>query len=105
MKSRLVLAAALSAVILAPAAFAASTGSGAAAKSSLQLASMTPVEQCTALEGQWQKDAMAHKTDAKYIQAQQLADQGKQLCATGKSTDGAAKLEQALKDLGLKPQV
>lgn len=103
MLSRFVLAAALSAVILAPNAFAA--GTGAAAKSSNQVASMTAVQQCTALEGQWQKDAMAHKTDAKFAPAQKLADQGKQLCGAGKTIDGVAKLEQALKDLGLKPQV
>lgn len=106
MKSRLVLAAMLSAVVLSPAAFAGSTGTGPSAKSAnLQVASMTPAEQCTALQGQWQKDGMAHKSNAKFTEAQKLADQGKQLCSTGKANDGVAKLEQALKDIGLKPQV
>jgi hypothetical protein len=106
MKSRLVLAAMLSAVILSPAAFAGSTSTGPSAKSTnLQVASMTPAEQCTALQGQWQKDGMAHKSNAKFTAAEKLADQGKQLCTAGKAKDGVAKLEQALKDIGLKPQV
>jgi hypothetical protein len=105
MKSRLVLAALLGTAMLAPAAFAGSATSGVSAKGNLQIASMTPAEQCTALQGQWQKESPALKSHAKYTQAEKLADQGQQLCASGKAKDGAAKLEQALKDIGLKPQV
>jgi hypothetical protein len=105
MKSRLVLAALLSTVMLAPAAFAGSASSGVSAKGSIQVASMTPTEQCTALQGQWQKDAMTHKSDAKYAQAEKLFGQGQQLCQTHKEKEGTAKLEQALKTIGLKPQV
>ena len=108
-KSQIVLAVAVSALILSPAAFAGSTkttpSENPAATNHVQLASMTPAEQCTALEGQWQKDGMAHKSNAKFAAAEKLADQGKQLCTSGKANDGVAKLEQALKDIGLKPQV
>lgn len=108
-KSQIVLAAAVSALILSPAAFAGSTkttpSENPATTNHVQLANMTPAEQCTALEGQWQKDGMAHKSNAKFAAAEKLADQGKQLCTTGKANNGIAKLEQALKDIGLKPKV
>lgn len=104
MKSRLMLVAALGAVLLAPAALAAGNSTGAAAKSNLQLAAMTPAQQCTALEGQWQKDGMALKSHAKFTEAEKLAQQGRQLCADGKPVDGVAKLGQALRDVGLKPK-
>jgi len=104
MKSHFVVAALVSAVVLAPAAFAGNASSGPTAKSSLQLAAASPSAQCTALEGQWQKDGMGMKTNAKFSTAQKLASQGEQLCNNGKSTDGAAKLTQALHELGLKPK-
>jgi hypothetical protein len=104
MKPRLMLVAALGAVLLAPAAFAAGNSTGPAAKSNLQLAATTPAQRCMALEGQWQMDGMALKSHAKFTEAEELADQGKQLCADGKPVDGMAKLGQALRDLGLKPK-
>ena len=105
MKSRLVLAAAVSAVLLAPAAFAAGNTTGPSAKAhNVQVAAMTPAEQCTALEGQWQKDGTAMSKNSKYAAAEKLATQGRQLCTEGKPVDGVAKLGQALRDLGLKPK-
>ena len=108
-RSQIILAAAMSALILSPAAFAGSAkttpSENPAATNHVQLAAMTPAEQCTALQGQWQKESPALKSHAKYAQAEKLADQGKQLCSAGKANDGVAKLQQALKDIGLKPQV
>jgi hypothetical protein len=108
MKSQIILAAAMSALMLSPAAFAGSAkttpSADPAAKNYVQVAAMTPAEQCTALEGQWQKESPALKSHAKYAAAEKLADQGKQLCTAGKAKDGAAKFEEALKDIGLKPK-
>lgn len=104
MKSRLLLASALGALLLASPAFAANSN-GPTAKSNMQLAAMSPAEQCTALEGQWQKDGMALKSNAKFAAAEKLVAEGRALCAEGKPVDGVAKLGQALRDVGLKPKV
>lgn len=106
MKPRLVMLAAASAMMLSATAFAASSSTGTVTKSSnTQIAAMTTAQQCTALEQQWTKDSPMKKSNAMYNAAEKLATQGKKDCSGGKAADGVAKLEQAIKDIGLKPQV
>ena len=111
MKSQIVLAATMAALMLSPAAFAGSTkttpSENPAATNHVQLASMTPAEQCAALQGQWQAESPTLKGHAKYAQAQDLFGQGQQLCQTHKERnekDGAATLGRALELIGLKPK-
>ncbi len=105
MNPRLVMLAAASAMMLSATAFAASPSTGTVQKSaSTQVAVMTSAEQCTALENQWNKNAASKKTNAMYNAAEKLATQGRKDCSSGKAADGVTKLQQAIKDIGLKPQ-
>jgi hypothetical protein len=88
MQMRSLILAAAASLMLAPAAFA---------------ATMTPAAQCTALEKQFDQVIGQHMTAAKYNAAKELrADAGK-LCAGGKPADGVKKLDEAFKDIGVKP--
>jgi len=66
-------------------------------------ASMTPAQQCTALEKQFDQEILKHATASKAAAAKTLRTDGGKLCQTGKSDDGVKKLKQALKDIGVKP--
>jgi hypothetical protein len=73
--------------------------------SSAFAATMTPAAQCTALQKQWDQSITQHSSASKVKEARALHTDGVKLCSSGKSSDGVAKLEQAIKDLGVKPQV
>ena len=65
---------------------------------------ITPApERCTALESQFDTEIKAHAAAKKASAAKTLRQKGGQLCASGKTSDGVKKLEQALNDIGVKP--
>jgi hypothetical protein len=66
-------------------------------------ASMTPAQQCTSLENQFDQEIVKHATASKAAQAKTLRTDAGKLCQSGKNDDGVKKLKQALKDLGVKP--
>lgn len=96
----------LSAVMLSAPVLAASSYSTAKPTGShnFQTAAMTPAEQCTSLQQQFDEAIKTHEKAAKATEAKTMRTEGGNLCASGKQADGAAKLEQALKALGVKPK-
>jgi hypothetical protein len=66
-------------------------------------ASMTPAQQCTALEKQFDQQIGKHTTSSKVATAKSLRSDGGKLCLSGKPTAGITKIEQALNDIGVKP--
>jgi hypothetical protein len=90
MKIRTLLVSATAAAVLSTAAFAATT---------------TPAQQCTALEKQFDQEIVTHGTAAKAAQAKALRADGGKLCKAGKPKTGVKKLEDALNDIGVKPQM
>ena len=85
---RTLIGAALTAAFMSTAAFA---------------ASMTPAQQCTALQKQFDEEIVKHATASKAAAAKTLRVDGGKLCQTGKNDQGVKKLKQALKDIGVKP--
>lgn len=69
------------------------------------LAAATPSVQCAALEQQFGKAEPGHKAMKAFPDAVKLRDAGKTLCAANKAPDGVKKLEQALKLIGVTPEV
>ncbi|MFM9844699.1 MAG: hypothetical protein ACKVOI_17200 [Dongiaceae bacterium] len=67
-------------------------------------ATMTPAQQCAALQKQFDQEIVKHGTAAKASEAKTLRTEAGKLCASGKEADGVKKLEQALNDIGVKPQ-
>ena len=67
-------------------------------------ATMTPAQQCTALQKQFDQEIIKHGSAAKAGAAKELRVDGAKLCTAGKATDGVKKLEAALNDIGVKPQ-
>jgi hypothetical protein len=67
-------------------------------------ATMTPAQQCTALQKQFDQEIVKHGTAAKAGEAKILRTDAGKLCTSGKDADGVKKLEQALNDIGVKPQ-
>lgn len=89
MKTGYVLAAVAAAMLAGSTAFAAAT---------------TPAAKCTALEKQWDQVITQHANAPKVATARTLHDEGVKMCTAGKAADGVKKLEQALNDIGVKPQ-
>jgi hypothetical protein len=94
MTIRKIITAVSAAVILAPAAFGATTPAPAA----------TPAAQCDSLQKQYQTAAAANSTNPNAAKAKKSAEAGEKLCKEGKPADGVKKLEHALKELGVKAQ-
>ncbi len=70
-----------------------------------QVAAMTSMaEKCTSLEQQTATAIREHASAKKIADAKKMHAQGSKLCASDKKDDGVKKLEQALRDLGVKPQ-
>jgi predicted lipoprotein len=67
-------------------------------------ATMTPAQQCTALQKQFDQEIIKHGSATKAGAAKELRADGAKLCKAGKDTDGVKKLEAALNDIGVKPQ-
>ena len=68
------------------------------------VATMTPAQQCSALQKQFDQEIVKHGTSAKAGEAKTLRTEAGKLCVSGKDADGVKKLEQALNDIGVKPQ-
>jgi hypothetical protein len=86
---QLILAAASAAVLLAPAAFAATTASKA--------------DDCMALQQKFDKQVAAHATtSATTTKARDMRAQGEKLCKEGKTSEGTKKLHEALQELSAK---
>jgi hypothetical protein len=97
MKSRTLIGAAMMAMLLAPAAYAAST---------------VPSQECTALETQFDRHiARAEVSDhhnglmSPVMTARTLRLQGAKLCRRGESAAGIEDLQHALRDIGLTPAI
>jgi len=88
MNARTLIVAASTAMFMSTAAFA---------------ASMSPAQQCTALENQFDQEIVKHATASKAAAAKTLRVDAGKLCQSGKNDDGVKKLKQALKDIGVKP--
>jgi hypothetical protein len=99
MNIRKSIAAVTAAVILTPAAFAATTPAPSTAP-----AAATPAAQCESLQKQYQAAAATNSTNPNAAKARKNAAEGEKLCKEGKPADGAKKLEHALKELGVKAQ-
>jgi len=89
MKTGYVLAAVAGMMLLGSSAFAAAT---------------TPAAKCAALEKQWDQSITLHSNAPKVATAKTLHEEGVKMCTAGKAADGVKKLEQALNDIGVKPQ-
>lgn len=88
MNARMLIVAVSTAVFMAAAAFA---------------ASMSPAQQCTALENQFDQEIVKHAEAPKAATAMTLRKEAGELCRSGRNDDGVKKLEEALKDIGVKP--
>ena len=112
MKTRVLIPAILSAVMLSVPVLAASSSPTSSVsthkmnsgQSAQKLAAMTLAERCTALEHQLDGAIKAHSTSAKIKDVKAMRSEGGSLCASGKQIDGTQKLEQALKVLGESPK-
>ena len=60
-------------------------------------------DRCSALESQFDQAIGSHGTAPKAAAAKQLRTKGETLCKANHQTSGIKNLQQALKDLGLKP--
>ncbi|HVI86733.1 MAG TPA: hypothetical protein VM659_00445 [Dongiaceae bacterium] len=75
------------------------------AASSAAFAATTPAQQCTTLEKQFDAAIKKHATAPKAADAKTARSAGGDLCKSGSAADGVKKLQEAVKDLGLKPRV
>ena len=64
---------------------------------------MTAPERCAALESQYKSVIKSHKSEAKMTNARTLRSEGIQLCEDRNHMEGIAKLQQALRELGVTP--
>lgn len=101
MNTRIILPAVLGAMLLGSPVFAAGTTTPAA-PAPQKVATMTQAEQCASLEKKFDLNLKSHERATLVIQAKTLREDGGKLCADGKQADGITKLEQAIKDLGVK---
>lgn len=88
-------------LVLAAGALMAITGSAFAASTTTS----TPAKQCTTLEHQFDTAIKKHANAPKATDAKQARADGGDMCKSGKQADGVKKLQEAIKDLGLKPRV
>ncbi len=102
MSIRKIITAVSAAVMLAPAAFAATTPAAAPAAGAMP--ATTPAAHCESLQKQYQTASAANATNPNAAKAKKTATEGEKLCKEGKPADGAKKLEHALKELGVKTQ-
>jgi len=98
------------AVLLSAAAFADSTPATTTAPSVGTTSTSKPTQaqqkladRCAALETQFDQAITSHGTAPKAAAAKQLRTKGETLCKSSHQSSGIKNLQQALKDLGLKP--
>lgn len=102
MTIRKIITAVSAAVILAPAAFAATTPAAGTAQGAAP--ATTSAAHCDMLQKEYQTAAAANATNPNAAKAHKTASEGEKLCKEGKPADGVKKLEHALKELGVKAQ-
>lgn len=77
-----------------------------ASSGAVYAATLTPAQQCTKLERQFDAAIKKHANDPKVADAKQLRSNGGDLCKSAdKKADGVKKLQEAITDIGLKPRV
>lgn len=111
MITRMVVPAIMASILLGTSAMAAmiqphtAYSSTAAPASHAQLAATkTAAERCAALESQFDSVIKSHESSAKASAAKTLRGEGAQLCQNRDRMQGIAKLENALKDIGVTPK-
>jgi len=99
------IATALAAILLSGAAFAdsATTTTTQTTKSKTTEQSQKLADRCTALEAQFDQAITTHGSATKAAAAKSLRTKGGNLCNSNKQSTGIKNLQQALKDLGVKP--
>jgi len=93
----------LTALLLSTAALADSTPATSTAKPKPTQNTQKMAVRCAALETQFDQAIATHGTVAKAAAAKQLRTKGGTLCSANKQASGIKNLQQALKDLGVKP--
>ena len=106
MKTRMIVPALLSAAMLSAPVLAAGTDkAGHATPTMERAAAVNSAERCTALQKQFDAVIKKHeKAKKKAEEAETMRRDGGKLCAAGNSDQGIAKLETALKHIGVKPK-
>ena len=80
-------------------------GAMLAAGSAAYAATLTPAQQCTKLEKQFDGAIKKHANDPKAADAKQARTDGGDMCKSAdKKADGVKKLQEAITDIGLKPR-
>ena len=93
----------LAAILLSTAALADSTPAASTVKPKPVQSTQQLADRCSALEAQFDTAITTHGTAAKAAAAKSLRTKGATLCNTNKQASGIKNLQQALKDLGVKP--
>jgi O-acetylhomoserine/O-acetylserine sulfhydrylase-like pyridoxal-dependent enzyme len=93
----------LAAILLSTAALADSTTTTTTPKQKPTEQSQKLADRCTALETQFDQAITTHGNAAKVAAAKTLRTKGATLCNSNKQASGIKNLQQALKDLGVKP--
>ena len=93
----------LAAILLSTAALADSTPATSMAKPKSVEKTQKLTDRCTSLEGQFDQAIATHANAAKAAAAKQLRTKGATLCGANNQTMGIKNLQQALKDIGVKP--
>jgi uncharacterized protein (DUF305 family) len=95
----------LAAILLSTAAFAdsATPATTAPVNKPKQTNMQKMADRCAALETQFDQAITTHGNAAKAAAAKQLRTKGGNLCSSNKQASGIKNLQQALKDLGVKP--
>lgn len=105
MKTRVIVPLFVSAVMLATSAMAAGAKHDSYRNTDMkrtQMSTMTPQKQCTSLQSKFDVAIKKHEKAAKAEQAKAMRTEGGNLCAQGQHAEGVAKLQQALRDIGVK---
>ena len=106
MFARLIVPAVAAALVIATSAFAAGTSTKTESMMpKTQVAKVTPAQRCTELQHQFDSAIQSHRSAAMAPEAKMMRNDGGKLCAQGQHAAGAAKIEEALKDLGVKPKM
>jgi uncharacterized protein YyaL (SSP411 family) len=106
MLTRSLILAGLAGALLSSAALADSVSSTTNNKQTTNKPAQTQqlADRCAALETQFDQAIGTHGNAPKAATAKQLRTKGENLCKTSHEKNGIKSLQQALKDLGLKPQ-
>jgi len=98
------IAAGLAAILLSGAALADSTAATKAPATKTTEQSQKLADRCAALETQFDQAIASHGNAAKAAAAKELRSKGGNLCKANQRASGIKNLQQALKDIGLKPK-